>query len=141
VTPEVDYDNDNEVSLGDQAEREDFWADYNMQIDGAAGTYRDQYSDGYNSSYLFSTHMADTLTDLLLVKSDVSSDFSVPIAHVHNCPVSGCAECNGLRAKKSEKPLWILDSGASRHFTFVLNGYKCPATSARRLSARGAEVP
>jgi hypothetical protein len=67
--------------------------------------------------------MADTLTDSLLVKSDVSSDFSVPIAHVHNCPVSGCAECNGLCAKKSEKPLWILDSGASKHFTFALSDF------------------
>jgi Domain of unknown function (DUF4219) len=40
ATPEVDYDDD-EVLLGDQAEREDFWGDYDMQIDGAAGTYRD----------------------------------------------------------------------------------------------------
>jgi hypothetical protein len=53
----------------------------------------------------------------------VSSDFSVPIAHVHNCPVSDCAECNGLYAKKSEKPLWILDSGASKHFTFALSNF------------------
>jgi hypothetical protein len=123
MTPEVNYDNDDEVSLGDQAEHEDFWGDYNMQIDGAAGTYHDQYSDGYDSSCSFSIHMADTLTDSLLVKLDVSLDFSVPIAHVHNCPVSGCAECNGLCAKKSEKPLWILDSGASKHFTFALSDF------------------
>jgi hypothetical protein len=123
VTPEVNYDDNDEVSLGDQAEREDFWADYDMQIDGAAGTYRDQYSDRYDSSCSFSNFMANTLTDSLLVKSDVSSDFSVPIAHVHNCPVSGCTECNGLRAKKSEKSLWILDSGASKHFTFALSDF------------------
>jgi hypothetical protein len=67
--------------------------------------------------------MADTLTDLPLVKSDVSSDFSVPIAHVHNCPISGCTKCNGLHAKKSKKPLWILDSGASKHFTFTLSDF------------------
>jgi GAG-pre-integrase domain len=94
-----------------------------MQIDGAAGTYHDQYSDGYDSSRSFSNFMADTLTDLLLVKSDVSSDFSVPIAHVHNCPVSDCPECNGRPAKKSAKSLWILDSGASKHFTFALSDF------------------
>jgi hypothetical protein len=109
--------------LGDQAEREDFWADYDMQIDGVAGTYHDQYSDGYDSSCSFSNFRADTLTDSLLVKSDVSSDFSVPIAHVHKCPISDCTECNGLRAKKSKKPLWILDSGASKHFTFTLSNF------------------
>jgi hypothetical protein len=123
VTPEVNYDNNDKVSLGDQAEHEDFWGNYDMQINGAAGTYHDQYSDRYNSSCSFSIHMADTLTDSLLVESDVSSDFSVPIAHVHNCPVSGCTECNGLCAKKSEKPLWILDSGASKHFTFALSDF------------------
>jgi hypothetical protein len=122
MTPEVNYDDD-EVSLGDQAECEDFWGKYNMHIGGAAGTYHDQYSDGYDLFYSFSIHMADTLTDSLLVKSDVSSDFSVPIAHVYNCPVSGCAECNGLCAKKSKKPLWILDSGASKHFTFTLSNF------------------
>jgi hypothetical protein len=88
TTPEVDYDDD-EVSLGNQAKCENFWGNYDIQINGAAGTYHDQYSNRYDSSCSFSINMANTLTDLLLVKTDVSSDFSVPIAHVHNCPVSG----------------------------------------------------
>jgi hypothetical protein len=76
-----------------------------MYIDGTASTYHNQYSDRYVPFTLFSINMADTLIDLLLVKSDVRSDFTVPIAHVHNCSISGCTKCNGLHAKKSVNPL------------------------------------
>jgi hypothetical protein len=94
-----------------------------MHIDGVAGTYCDQYLDGFIPSTLFSINVTNTLTDLPLVKLDMSLDFSIPIAHIHNCPISGCTECNGLYARKSKKPLWILDLGASKHFTFTLSNF------------------
>ena len=54
----------------------------------------------------------------MLTKQDISTI----VKYVHTCPSADCTKCQS-RVFSEEQPFWLLDSGASSHFSYNIRDF------------------
>src|SRR6266545_5019632 len=117
---------EDDVSIPNE-EDESLWGTYLANCQGASGV-EDLYNNCDNDEYVIYDFYSQTLPNCLIgpslskLERISAEDHDVLLRHACKCPGELCLQCKSL-SPRLRQPSWMLDSGASNHFTPLMSDF------------------